>query len=378
MFEKMFIKNYKDKNNNKDRNKYGILAAIFGITSNILLFVLKIIIGLISNSITIISDAFNSLSDTISSIITLVGFKLMNKKPTQEHPYGYARYEYIANMLVALFMIIIAAMFVKESISKIINPVELNISTATFLILIISIIIKLFQYIIYRKLGNKINSDTLITVSHDSLNDIINTSAIIFSIIIMRIFSINIDGYVGLIISIYIIVSSLFMLKSAIYPLIGTAPSKEEISFITKKLLSYDSILDIHDLIIHNYGYNQDFITVHVEIDANTSFVEAHKIADFIEEDFYNKLGINITVHMDPVELDNPVQNKLRIKIENILKTIDNKISIHDFRLINNKIIFDVVLPYNIDYEEKDLVRYLKNNINKKYKYEIKIDRPMY
>lgn len=378
MFEKFFIKDYKNINNSKVRNKYGILAAIFGITSNILLFILKIVIGILSHSITIISDAFNSLSDSISSIITLLGFKLMNKKPTQEHPYGYARYEYIANMLVSIFMIVIAILFIKESIGKIFNPAELNISNITFIILIISIIIKILQYIVYKNIGNKINSDTLITVSHDSLNDIINTSAIIFSMIIMNIFKINIDGYVGLIISIYIIISSLLMLKNAIDPLIGGVPSKEEINFITKKLLSYDSILGIHDLIIHNYGYNQDFVTVHVEIDANTSFLDAHKIADFIEEDFYNKLGINITIHMDPVELDNPLQNKLKIKIENILKTIDNEISIHDFRLTNNKIIFDVVLPYDINYEEKDLVRYLKSNINKNYKYEIKIDRPMY
>jgi len=381
MLKKLFIKDYKNINDNNIRNKYGLVAGIYGIISNIILTIIKLITGVISGSVSIIADAINNLSDSVTSILTIVGFKLSNRKPNRKHPYGYARYEYITGYTISLLILIIGIVFFKESIEKIFNPTKLIINDITFIVLIVSILIKYTQIIVYSDFSKIIQSNTLKTNVIDSRNDIISTLTILFSMIIMKIFNINIDGYISLLVSIFIIISAIKMLIEILEPIIGIIPTKERVEFIENKLLSYDSVKGIHGLVIHNYGVHNDFITVHVEVDSNMNMIEAHDLIDIIENDFKEELGIDLTIHMDPIIIGNKELDDLKNKIENLLVQLNSNLKIHDFRITNGKkhkkILFDCVVPYETEYTEEYLINYLKENIkNENHKYIIEIDRP--
>ena len=383
MLKKLFIKNYKNINDSSVRNKYGIVAGTFGIISNLILGIIKIIIGILSNSISIIVDAINNISDMATSVLTIIGFKLSSKKPDKEHPYGHARYEYIFGLLIAIFMFIMGVLFARESIIKIINPVELKISMLTFIILVISIILKVIQMIVYLDFSKAIKSKTLKTNAIDTRNDILTTSIIFISLVIMYIFNINIDGYLGTFVSLFVIISSIKQIIEVIQPLVGIPPSKEQVKQIKNKLLSYDYVIGIHDLAIHNYGVNNDFITVHIELDSRLSLIEAHDLIDVIENDIKEKYGTEITIHIDPVIVGDKKIDKLKSQILTELKKLDKKIEIHDFRVIEgkkkDKILFDCVIPYEKDYTYNYLKKYLSEKItndNKTYVFFIEIDRP--
>lgn len=382
MLKQIFIKNYKDIENPKVRNKYGKVAGIFGIISNLILGIIKLIIGFISNSVSIMADAVNNLSDMLSSILTIIGFKLASKKPNHEHPYGYARYEYVSGFAIAILMLIMGLIFAKESITKIIHPEELIINNTTFLILFIAIVGKACQMFVYLDFSKTIESNTLKTSAVDTRNDIISTTAILISMIIMKKFNINIDGYLGLVVSLFVIYSSLQMVKEVLEPIIGIVPTKEQVNEITQRILSYDYVQGIHDLVIHNYGVHNDFVTVHVEIDSKMDMLKAHDLMDNIENDFRENLGISLTIHMDPVVLGNEKVDKLKQLIVSTIHKLDNSLEIHDFRIVegttHTNILFDCVVPYEKDYTAENIREYLNNNIKseEKYYYVIEIDRP--
>lgn len=382
MLKQIFIKNYKDIENPKVRNKYGKVAGIFGIISNLILGIIKLIIGFISNSVSIMADAINNLSDMLSSILTIIGFKLASKKPNHEHPYGYARYEYVSGFAIAILMLIMGLIFAKESITKIIHPEELIINNTTFLILFIAIVGKACQMFVYLDFSKTIESNTLKTSAVDTRNDIISTTAILISMIIMKKFNINIDGYLGLVVSLFVIYSSLQMVKEVLEPIIGIVPTKEQVNEITQRILSYDYVQGIHDLVIHNYGVHNDFVTVHVEIDSKMDMLKAHDLMDNIENDFRENLGISLTIHMDPVVLGNEKVDKLKQLIVSTIHKLDNSLEIHDFRIVegttHTNILFDCVVPYEKDYTAENIREYLNNNIKseEKYYYVIEIDRP--
>lgn len=382
MIKRLFIKNYKNTSNKDVRNKYGQVAGIYGVISNALLTIIKFIIGLISNSVSIMADAINNMSDMASCVFTIVGFKLSGKKPDHDHPYGYARYEYVFGFVISIFMIIIGLLFIKESIIKIIHPEELVINIYTYIVLGLAIIIKITQMIVYLDFSKSINSNALKASAVDTRNDILSTSAILISMIIMSIYKINIDGYIGLLVSLFVIYSSIKVMKETLDPIIGTIPPKEQVDEIKKKILSYDCVLGIHDLTFHNYGVGNDYVIVHIEVDSNMSIIDAHDLLDEIENDFKIE-GINLTIHMDPVIIGDKRLNKLKEKVLNCLKEYDSELSIHDFRIAEGKyqtkVIFDCVVPHEKDYKRKDLVNYLINNIkddNHKYLFVIEIDRP--
>ncbi len=382
MLKQIFIKNYKDIENPKVRNKYGKVAGIFGIISNLILGIIKLIIGFISNSVSIMADAVNNLSDMLSSILTIIGFKLASKKPNHEHPYGYARYEYVSGFAIAILMLIMGLIFAKESITKIIHPEELVINNTTFLILFIAIVGKACQMFVYLDFSKTIESNTLKTSAVDTRNDIISTTTILISMIIMKKFNINIDGYLGLVVSLFVIGSSLQMVKEVLEPIIGIIPTKEQVNEITQRILSYDYVQGIHDLVIHNYGVHNDFVTVHVEIDSKMDMLKAHDLMDNIENDFRENLGISLTIHMDPVVLGNEKVDKLKQLIVSTIHKLDNSLEIHDFRIVegttHTNILFDCVVPYEKDYTAENIREYLNNNIKseEKYYYVIEIDRP--
>ena len=383
MLKTLFIKNYKDVENPDVRNKYGKVAGIFGIITNLFLGIIKLVIGYISNSVSITADAVNNISDTASSALTIIGFKLANKKPNHDHPYGYARYEYVSGLVIAMLMLIMGLVFAKESIVKIIHPEELAINIATYIVLFIAILGKGLQMFVYLDFAKAIDSSALKTTAVDTRNDIISTTAILISMFIMTALKINIDGYLGLAVSAFVIYSSCQMIKEVLEPIIGIIPTKERAEEIRKKLLSYDYVQGIHDLVIHNYGVHNDFITVHVEIDASMDMVKAHDLIDNIENDFKRETGTDLTIHMDPVVLGNEKVDKLKEIVTTKIKEFDSELQIHDFRIVegttHTNILFDCVVPYEKNYTKEEIELYLERNIKSEdetYYYVVEIDRP--
>lgn len=382
MLERIFIKNYQDVTNAKVRREYGALAGKFGLITNLVLGIVKLIIGFVSNSISIMADAFNNITDSVSSIITIVGFNLVNKKPTKVHPYGYARYEYVCGFVISLFMLLMGCVFLKESIVKIFNKEAIIIDTITFVILIIAVIVKSLQMKVYLDFSKKIDSSALKTSAVDTRNDIISSIGILLSMIIMKVFNINIDGYVGCVVSIITIYSSIKMIREVLKPIIGIMPDKDKVEEIRNKLLSYDNVIGIHDLLIHNYGVNNDFITVHVEIDSKMDMITSHDIIDNIEHEFKD-IGYDLTIHLDPVVVGDKKTDRIKKQVINAIKKLDSELDIHDFRMVEGmthiNLIFDCVVPYHKDYRREEIVDYLRNNVidkKHKYYYVIEIDRP--
>ncbi|NMA50341.1 MAG: cation transporter [Mollicutes bacterium] len=368
-----------------ERRKYGNKAGIYGIVTNIFLSIIKIFVGLISGSVSIMADALNNLFDYVSSILLILGFKFASKKPDKDHPYGHARYEYIAGFVITIFMLIIATIFLKESIVKIIFPTKIEINNYILFTLLLSIAIKISQVFVYRYYADLTSSNTLNTNAMDSKNDTLITTGILVGMIIMKMFNINIDGYIGALIAIFIIYGNSKLLKEIINPLIGDAPSDKKIKMIKDKLLSYDHIIGFHDLLIHNYGHHIDFVTVHLEIDSKTSLIDAHRLADQIERDFKAEFDIDLTIHIDPIVIGDKKQDRLKKIIEKLINEFDSSLRIHDFRLIYSKthktILFDIEMPFDKNYTKKEIINYLNNMTNSKkenYEYIIEIDRPIY
>ena len=383
MLKKLFIKNYKDTNNPCVRNQYGKVAGIFGIVTNLILGIIKFIIGIISHSVSIMADAANNIADTASSVLTIIGFKLANKKPDKEHPYGHARYEYVAGLIIAILMLIMGLTFAKESLLKVFNPEELVINITTYIILSVAVFGKILQMLVYLDFSKAIDSNTLKANAIDTRNDIISTTAILISMIIMGIFKINIDGYLGLAVSGFVVFSAFNTIKEVLEPIIGILPTEERTNMIKNKLLSYDCVLGIHDLVLHNYGVNNDFVTVHVEIDSNMDILKAHDLIDNIERDFKNEFGIDLTIHMDPIVIGNENVDKLHKLVLESLEQLDKDLKIHDFRIVegitHTNILFDCVVPYEKDYSLEKIINHLNNTIKPEkgtYYYVLEIDRP--
>ncbi len=385
MLQKIFIKNYKNIEDKNVRSRYGILAGVFGIITNLFLCTIKIIIGIVSGSVTIIADGFNSMADILSSFFTWVGFLLSKRKADKKHPFGYARYEYITGIIIAYFIFLMGVFFLKESYEKIINPSTLVINNITYLVLFIAIIVKLMQMFVYLDLSKAIKSTTIKANFYDSRNDFICTTVVFISTFIMGIFHYNIDGIMGILVSLFIIYSSIELIKETTDPLLGEKATKEQVKFIKRKLLSNKDINGIHDLIIHNYGPTVTFATVHAEVDDKMSIVKAHDIMDDIEKKFEEKYNIFLTIHTDPINSNDKETNKLKREVKKVLRKLDKTLTIHDFKIVsstsNIKVIFDIIVPFEKDYSKKYLTDYLEENFkdkNKTYTFILHLDRPYY
>ncbi len=332
------------------RIKYGITAGILGITSNVVLCAAKLIVGFIGNSITIIADAVNNLSDALSSVITVFGFRISARPADKEHPFGHHRYEQISALIVAIIVLAIGVLLGKSSIEKIITPEETTVTALTYVVLSVAIVLKLAQMAMYLYFSRKISSDSLRAAAADSRNDILSTGAVLIAAIVTDVAGVNIDAYMGLAVSLFIIISSILLIKDTISPLLGEPPTKEFVERVRKKILSYDGVLGIHDLMVHNYGaQSSTYISVHVEVDAGGNIMKAHDMIDNIERDFL-KDGLNLTVHMDPVETDNPEVKENLERAREILASLGSGLSLHDFRMVigdtHTNILFDVVIPF--------------------------------
>ncbi len=372
---KLFIKNYKNTENADVRENYGKLSGFVGIFANIILFIFKIATGIISGSIAIVADALNNLTDAASSVVTLIGFKMSGKPADEEHPYGHARFEYIAGLVISFIVLFIGGQLAINSISKIINPTPLMLSTPGIIILAAAILIKLWLFLFYRKIGKTINSLTVIAASKDSINDVIATSAVFVSAVLASRCGINIDGWAGLGVAVFILFSGVMLLKETANPLLGEVPGDEMLDKISEKILSYENVIGMHDLVIHNYGYGRIFASVHVEMPAENDILNSHDTIDNIEKDFLKNEKINMVIHLDPVVTNNEEVSRISALVDGILKEIDPVITKHDFRVVfghsNTKLIFDIALPPEFNMPD----RKISEKINEKLK---KYDGNMY
>ncbi|MBE6781202.1 MAG: cation transporter [Ruminococcaceae bacterium] len=363
---KLFIKNSERTSDGSVREKYGTLAGFVGIFLNLLLFGVKLTAGIISSSISIIADAFNNLSDMGSSVVTMFGFKLANKPADPDHPYGHGRFEYISAFIVSGFILVMGFELLKSSVEKIITPTDLDFGTVSIVILALSVALKLWMFFFNRKLGKRIESSALIATAKDSLNDAITTFAILVSVIIMNITSLNIDAYVGVIMSLFILWSGFKTGKETLGPLLGEPIDEQTAKTLENEIMAFDGFLGIHDLMAHNYGPGRCFASVHVEVPADTDIVKCHEHIDLCEKLVFERTGIMLTIHMDPVETDNEKLNLAKSVIAEKIKVIHPDLTIHDFRMTpksdeRTNLIFDVVLPIGLDKEKQDIKRQIED-----------------
>ena len=343
-----FIKNSEDISNEKVRGKYIFLGGIVGILSNLLLFLIKLSVGLITSSIAIMADAFNNLSDAGSSIITIVGFKLSDKPADAEHPFGHGRMEYISALIVSFMVMLVGFEFVKSSVERIFNPIKIEFETIPFVLLLISILIKLWLSHFNKFIGNKIDSSALKAASTDALGDVFTSSSVAISFLVSKFTSFPIDGYLGTLVALFILYSGFTLTKETLNPLLGEAPDTELVQKIKNMVLSYDKITGVHDLIIHNYGPCRCMASIHAEVPSNISIMEIHEIIDKAEREISEKLKIYLVIHMDPIAIDDKEVKKDYDMICDIIKQDERIKSIHDFRVIGKgdvkNLLFDIVI----------------------------------
>lgn len=379
---KRFIKNYEDTEEPSVRSAYGKLAGIVGIVCNVVLFVMKIIIGTISGSVAITADAANNLSDASSSIISLLGFKLSEKPADPEHPYGHGRYEYLSALTIAVFIMVIGIELLKSGIQKILNPQKVAFSAALVTVLIFSILLKLWMMLFNRQAGQKIKSKPLLATAADSRNDIIATSAVLISAVISKMTGYELDGWMGVGVAVFILVSGVGLIKETINPMLGSAPDEEYVRFIADKILSYPGVLGMHDLMVHDYGPCRKFASVHVEMAAEADSIESHDIIDNIESDFLKNDNLHLIVHYDPILTKDPITTDIRKQVENAVHSIHPLLSIHDLRVVpgttHTNLVFDCISPYEAGIEDKKLKEEISLKVRKidsKYNCVITIDK---
>lgn len=383
--KKAFIKDYKNVSSASVRYRYGLLAGVFGILTNVVLFVMKIVFGLIAGSISVVADAVNNLSDAGSSGVTVVGFKLSNRPPDKEHPFGHARYEYITGLVVAFIVLIIGGTLLKSSIERIISPELIEASVWTAAVLVISIFLKTIQGMLYTDFGKAINSPSLGASATDSRNDVISTSLVLVStvgaIFLPEIFS-KVDSYLGIAVSLFIIVSGVKLVKETVDPLLGGVPDKELVAKIREKFKDYPEIIGTHDLMVHSYGPGKVFATIHAEVEADTDVLLSHDLIDNIERDFQRD-GIFMVIHMDPIVTSDPEIAMLRDRVYEVLQAAyGDKLSLHDFRMIkgitHTNVLFDAVVPFDEKITAEDIAALLSEKIDSggtTYYYVVNIDR---
>ena len=371
-----FIKDSANIESTEVRTRYGMLASVVGIFCNVLLFSVKLAIGLILSSLAVTADAFNNLSDAASSIISFVGVKMAGKPADAEHPFGHGRIEYIAALIVSFLVIEVGFTFFKSSISKIMHPEEITFDPVPFIILILSILVKLWMAFFNNKLGKRIDSKVMLATAADSLGDVITTSATVISIVICHFTSINVDAIAGLIVSGIVIWSGVSIAKDTLEPLIGQRVPSELYQKITDMVESYEGIVGAHDLIVHNYGPNRSMATIHAEVPNDVSIEASHEIIDRIERDAKKELNILLVIHMDPVEMRDEEVLELRDKTSHIVHALDPELPFHDFRVLKENeqknLIFDLVVPDS--YTEKDANRVMHQLIALLHEMEKNVD----
>ena len=384
LLSRIAIKNREDTGDAGVRQAYGVLCGAVGIALNLLLFAGKWLAGVLSGSIAVTADAFNNLSDAGSSVITLIGFHLSGQKPDPEHPFGHGRMEYISGLFVSVAILIMAFELIQSSAGKIFSPEPVEGSPLVLGILAASILVKLYMAYYNKKIGKKIQSAAMGATAADSLGDMASTTAVLAATVISMVTGVNIDGWCGLLVGIFIFYSGIQAMRDTINPLLGQAPDKELVDQIRRLVCSYPVVKGIHDMVIHDYGPGRRMVTLHVEVDAAGDMLKIHDEIDNIERELGEKLRCQATIHMDPVEAENDTVRKLRGKTARLASRVDQRLSIHDFRVVQGEthtnLIFDVVVPYDCPLKDEQVVEQLSQGIESfsgKYYAVIQVDRDL-
>lgn len=365
---KLFIKNNTEYNNPRVRTAYGILSGAVGIILNIILCAVKFFVGVVTGSIAITADAANNLSDAGSSAVTLFGFKLSDKPADEKHPFGHGRIEYIAALIVSFLILLMSFELAKSSVEKIISPEPVKYSTASAIIIGVSILGKVWLAFFNNKLGKKINSAAMRAVVKDSIGDIAATTVTLISLILSKYIAVPMDGYLGIVVSLFVLNAGISALKETVGALLGNPPEKEFVDELEKKICSYDGVVGIHDLIVHDYGPGRLFASVHVEVPANVDICISHDIIDVIEKEIHEEFGIVLVIHLDPIVTDNEFVNQLKKTVAEIVNSVNSEYTIHDFRVVegpsHTNLIFDLVIPHNHKERRDDIADNISKKIN--------------
>jgi len=357
---KRFVKNYEEIDKMSVRTSYGVLASVVGIFCNVFLFVVKFIVGSLIRSVSVMADGFNNLSDAGSSIISFAGVKMAGKPADEEHPFGHGRMEYIAALVVSFLVIEVGLSFFKDSIERIQNPLQLQFRPIAIGILCLSIGVKLWLGLFNKRLGRKIDSKVMLAAGADAMGDVVATTATIISVLVYRFLEINIDGFVGIGVSLVVMWAGIGIARDTLEPLLGEAVPKEMYEKITTFVEGYEGVCGTHDLIVHNYGPGRSMASLHAEVPNDVDIEVSHEIIDRIEREALKTLGIFLVIHMDPIEMKKEDTLRARKQLEEMLKVLDPKVSIHDFRMVDGEeqknLIFDMVVPFQYDKEKRKLL----------------------
>lgn len=358
---KRFVRDYQNTENVKVRTAYGLFASIVCICCNVLLFGAKLSVGVLINSISVMADAFNNLSDAASSLIGLVGVKMAEKPADEDHPFGHGRIEYIAAFIVAFIVIQVGFTLFKTSLGKIRNPEAMTFSIISIIILGMSVGVKLWMSLFNKKLGNRIHSKVMLATAADSMGDVLATSATIFSVVVFGIWGVNIDGIIGLLVSVVVMIAGVNIARDTLAPLIGEAIDPKIYREITELVEGYEGVVGSHDLIVHNYGPSRSMASIHAEVPSKVDIEVSHEIVDRIERDCARKLGIFLVIHMDPVEMADERVAEYKALVEEVVEGLDSRLQFHDFRIVDGmekvNLIFDLVVPREYNQQLRDTIK---------------------
>ena len=354
---RLFIRDAENTRSARVREQYGVLSGAVGIACNVFLFILKVVIGLVTGSISIAADAFNNLSDGLSCLISIVGFKVSGKEPDAKHPFGYGRTEYIAGLVVSFIIVLVGFEFFKTSIDRILHPAPVAFSVVLVVILAVSMLVKLWMGAFNVQIGRRIDSPVLMAAGQDSRNDVITTGVVILGMVAGRFTTLPVDGYVGVLVALFIIWAGFGIARDTVAPLLGEAADPEIAENIEKLVLESDYIVGVHDLIVHNYGAGRWLASLHAEVPSDSDFVAVHEVIDEAEKRVWQQTGVYLVIHMDPIDVNNEHVAALREQVNAALREIDETLSMHDFRVVDGErqinLIFDVVVPFSYDNDAK-------------------------
>lgn len=379
---RIFVRDHKNTEDPAVRDKCGRVAGAVGIVTNFLLFLMKIIVGTAFHSVSVTADAVNNLTDSGSSVVTLIGFKMASKPADEKHPFGHARIEYLSGVIVSFIVIFLGLQLGMSSIEKILTPEENALTPVALVVLVISILAKLWQCLFYRKVGRMIKSESVEATSKDSRNDVIATSVVLLGAVITMLTGVNLDGYMGAAVALFIVFSGVQLTISTADPLLGQAPEGELVQTITEKMLSYPGIIGMHDLAVHNYGVGRCFASAHCEVDAKNDILVSHDLIDNIERDFSRDLCIHMVIHLDPVIVGDARTDALHCKVQSLVTALYPTVTIHDFRVIwgvtHSNIVFDAAVPFSVKDSDAVITQKLEAEIQKldpDYRTVVTIDR---
>ena len=379
---RIFVRDHKNTEDPAVRDKCGRVAGAVGIVTNFLLFLMKIIVGTVFHSVSVTADAVNNLTDSGSSVVTLIGFKMASKPADEKHPFGHARIEYLSGVIVSFIVIFLGLQLGMSSIEKILTPEENALTPVALVVLVISILAKLWQCLFYRKVGRMIKSESVEATSKDSRNDVIATSVVLLGAVITMLTGVNLDGYMGAAVALFIVFSGVQLTISTADPLLGQAPEGELVQTITEKMLSYPGVIGMHDLAVHNYGVGRCFASAHCEVDAKNDILVSHDLIDNIERDFSRDLCIHMVIHLDPVIVGDARTDALHRKVQSLVTALYPTVTIHDFRVIwgvtHSNIVFDAAVPFSVKDSDAVITQKLEAEIQKldpDYRTVVTIDR---